>query len=69
MIFNFCITDSYGSSHFGVCSAGSLEEAERFIRENEYVHLTKETLNIEHGVEDIINEQYGGLAHFTTDRG
>jgi len=67
MIFNFCIYRRDGSADFGICSAGSLEEAEQFVRE-ECSLTVDEKLNVEHGIEDLVNEQYGGVAFLTTER-
>lgn len=68
MIFNFYIEHTDGGVDFGVCSADSLEDAEQFIKDS-YGYYSGEggfkkpvSLNIEHGVEDLINEQYGGFA-------
>jgi hypothetical protein len=73
MIFNFYIEHLEGGADFGICSADSIEEAEGFIKirfayyESDEGYEKPTVLNIEHGVEDLINEQYGGLALLTSE--
>lgn len=72
MIFNFYIEHPEGGNDYGVCSADSIEEAEQFINDSFGYHSDEESfkkpvcLNIEHGIEDLVNEQYGGLAILST---
>lgn len=67
MIFNFCVEHANGATDFGACSAGSIEEATQLIKDRYGYYETSDEgfekpvrLNVEHGIEDLINEQYGG---------
>jgi hypothetical protein len=73
MIFNFYIEHSSGATDFGACSADSIEEATQLIKDRYGYYDAGEEgfkkpvrLNVEHGIEDLINEQYGGFAILTT---
>ena len=74
MIFNFYIEHASGASDFGICSAESIEDATQLIKDNcGYYDEDEEgfekpiQLNVEHGIEDLINEQYGGVAILSTE--
>lgn len=72
MIFNFYIEHNNGFCDFGVCSGSSIEEATQFIKDKLGYYDAEGfekpvQLNVEHGVEDLINEQYGGLAILSTE--
>lgn len=66
MIFNFCLEWEDGRTDFGVCSADDIDQARAFIQ-NRVDVLACPKINVEHGCEDLINEQYGGLAFLSTE--
>lgn len=66
MIFNFYLEWPDGRTDFGVCSALSIEEAEEFIKHRTDA-LASPKISIEHGCEDLINEQYGGIAFLSME--
>lgn len=67
MIFNFCITNDNGSSDFGICTASDPEVAMEFICA--FACVKPEDVTVEPGAEDLLDQQYGGLAFLTTERG
>ena len=74
MIFNFYIEHASGASDFGVCSAESIEDATQYIKDKCGYYDTSDAgfklpveLNVEYGIEDLINDQYGGVAILSTE--
>lgn len=66
MNFNFTINTNAGGTEYGVCTASCKEEAQIMVAG--YIEKG-ETFDVDFGVDDLINEQYGGLAFLSTDRG
>ena len=64
MIFNFSI-DVGNGTEYGLVTANSIEEAEDFVLLT-YDCETYANFDIQPGAEDLINQQYGGLALLTT---
>ena len=66
MNFNFTINANDGGSDYGICTADSLDEARIMVAG--YIEKG-ETFDVDFGIDDLINEQYGGIAFLSTDRG
>lgn len=64
MIFNFSINVGNGTE-YGLVTANTIEEAEDFVLST-YDCETYANFDIQPGAEDLINQQYGGLALLTT---
>lgn len=66
MIFNFCLEWEDGRTDFGICSADTFELALEQIQ-HKCDLLAAPRINIEYGCEDLINEQYGGIAFLSSE--
>ena len=65
MIYNFTVTMKGAATEYGLVTADSIEEAERFVLEG-FPRDECEDFDIQPGAEDLINQQYGGLALLTS---